>query len=96
MDEATRDQIADCFEQLAGEPRWNGELWTRCYDLVRGNSDDEMVGYIMDDLIHYSGRPLWKSEPRPEDLQIYAQEFRNFAAALRSRVALSEYRKRHE
>ena len=96
MDETTRNQIADCFEQLAAEPRWNGELWQRCYDLVTAHLDDELVAYTMDDLIHYSGRPLFRSEPRPKDIQSYAQEFREFAVALRSLLSLSEYKMRYE
>jgi hypothetical protein len=96
MDDATRNQIAECFEQLAAEPRWNGELWRRCYDLVTANLDDELVGFTMDELIHYSGRPLFRSEPRPEDLQSYAQEFRDYAAAIRSRLSVSEYQDLYE
>jgi len=96
MDEATRNALADALELLADQQVWNCELWHRCYDLVTANADDELVGYMADDLIHYSGRPLFRREPRPKDLQRYRQGFRDFAAALRERLSLSEYRRRYE
>jgi hypothetical protein len=96
MNDTTRNEIAECLERLAAEPRWNGELWQRCYDLVTANSDDELLAYLHDDLIHYTGTPLFRSEPRPVDLQPYSQEFKNFAAALRSRMSLAEFKKQCE
>jgi hypothetical protein len=96
MDDATRDEIANCLDRLAAEPRWNRELWQRCYDLVGANADDELLAYLHDDLIHYSGRPLFRSEPRPADLKRYSQEFRDFAAALRSRMSLAQFKTQHE
>jgi hypothetical protein len=92
MDEATRQEIADCLERLAAEPSWNGNLWQRCYDLVTANWDDELLAYLHDDLVHYSGTPLFRSEPRPADLQRYSQEFRDFASALRARMLLAEFK----
>jgi hypothetical protein len=32
MNDATRNEITECLERLAAEPRWNAELWQRCYD----------------------------------------------------------------
>ena len=86
MNDATRNEIAEYLERLAAEPRWNAELWQRCYDLVNANSDDEVLAYLQDDLIHYTGTPLFGSEPRPVDLHTYSQEFRDFAVAVRSRL----------
>ena len=96
MDKAKRDEIADCLDQLAAEPRWNAALWQRCYDLVTTNADNDLLAYLHDDLIHYTGRPLFRSEPRAADLQAYSQEFRDFAAALRSQMSLEEFKKRYE
>jgi hypothetical protein len=96
MNDTTRNEIAECLERLAAEPRWNGELWQRCYDLVTANSDDELLAYLHDDLIHYTGTPLFRSEPCSVDLQTYSQEFKSFAAALRSRMSLAEFKKQFE
>lgn len=96
MDDATRKEIADCLDELAAQHVWNDALWQRCYDLVTANWDDELVEYLHDDLIHYSGRPLFRSEPRPADLQAYSQEFRDFAVALRSRMSVAEFKKHFE
>jgi hypothetical protein len=95
MDDATRDEIANCLDSMATESRWNGDLWQRCYDLVKANCDDELLAYLHDDLVHYTGTPLFRSEPRPADLQTYSQEFRDFAAALRSRMPLAQFKKQH-
>ncbi len=95
MDDATRNQIADCLELLAAEPRWNEELWQRCYDLVGANSDDELLAYLHDDLIHYTGRSLFRSEPCPADLQTYSQEFRDLASGIRSRMLLADFKKQY-
>jgi len=96
MDDATRDEIANCLDRLAAESRWNGDLWQRCYDLVGANADDELLAYLHDDLIHYTGTPLFRSEPRPDDLKRYSQEFRDFAAALRSRKSLAQFKTQYE
>ena len=95
MDDATRNEIADALDRLAAEPRWNEDLWQRCYDLVGANADEELLAYLHDDLIHYTGTPLFKSEPRPADLHRYSQEFRDFAAAIRSRMSLAEFKKQY-
>ena len=96
MDDATRHEIANCLDQLAAEPRWNGDLWQRCYGLVKANCDDELLAYLHDDLIHYTGTPLFRSEPRPVDLQRYSLEFRDFATALRSRMSVAEFKNQYE
>jgi hypothetical protein len=96
MDEATRNEIADCLDQLAAQSSWNEDLWQRCYDLVMASWDDELVEYVYDDLIHCSGRPIFSSEPRPAYLQTYSEGFRNFAAALRSNMSLAEFKKQYE
>jgi hypothetical protein len=93
MDDVTRNEIANYLDQLAAEPRWNGDLWQRCYDLVTANADDELLEYLHDDLIHYTGRSLFRSEPRPADLRRYSQEFRDFAAAVRARMSLADFKK---
>jgi hypothetical protein len=52
MDEATRSSIADCLDNLASQIAWNPIVWQRCFDLVQANTDDELVAYFIDDLIH--------------------------------------------
>ena len=96
MDDATRNEIAECLEQLAAQPAWNTELWQHCYDLVAANLNDELLACIHDDLIHYTGGPLFRSEPRPADLQSFSQEFRDIAGALRSRMSVTDFKKRYE
>ena len=91
--DVARNEIAGCLELLAAPPAWNEELWQRCYDLVAANMNDELVAYIHDDLIHYTGTPLFRSEPRPADLQRFSQGFRDIADALRSRMSLTDFRK---
>ena len=96
MDDAIRNEIADCLERLASQPVWNEELWQRCYDLVGANHNDELLAYLHDDLIHYTGRSVFRSEPRPADLKAFSQEFRDFASAVRSRMSLQDFKKYHE
>jgi hypothetical protein len=96
MDDATRNEIAESLEQLAAQPVWNAELWQRCYDLVTANLKDELLAYIHDDLIHYTGTPLFRSEPRPADLQRFSQGFRDIAEAVRSRMTPTDFKKRYE
>lgn len=61
MDDTTRNEIAQCLERLAAQLVWNPQLWQRCYDLVMANLNDELLAYIHDDLIHHTGRPLFRS-----------------------------------
>lgn len=95
MDDVTRNEIAGGLEQLASQAMWNEELWQRCYDLVAANHDEALLAYIHDDLIHYTGRPLFRSEPRPKDLRSFSQEFRDIANALRSRMSLEDFKKQY-
>lgn len=96
MDDATRNEIAECLEQLAAQPTWNAELWQHCHDLVAANLNDELLACIHDDLIHYTGGPLFRSEPRPADLQSFSQEFRDIAGALRLQMSVTDFKKRGE
>ena len=48
------------------------------------------------DLIHYTGHSLFRSEPRPADLQSFSQEFRDIAGALRSRMSVTDFKKHYE
>lgn len=102
MDEATRNEIADCLENLASQKVWNPEVWQRCYDLVGANWDDDLLAYVHDDLIHYSGefhsRNIFGLHVKPDRAQLeqYRQEFRDVAAALRERLSLLAARKKYD
>jgi hypothetical protein len=63
---------------------------------LKANGDEELVAYLHDDLVHYSGTPLFSSEPRPVDLRGYSQEFRDFDVALRSRMSLADFKHQYE
>ncbi len=97
LDDATRIDIAKSLEDLAAQDEWNPDAWQRCYGLVAGNMNhDELCEYVHDDLIHYTGTPLFRSAPRPKDFGPYRQEFRDVAAALRARMSLADYRNKYE
>jgi hypothetical protein len=96
MDDRTRNEIAQGLETLASQPVWNDEVWQRCFNLVEANADDELIAYFIDDLIHYTGRPLFRREPRSSDIRRYSQEFRDMAHAVRSRMSLSDFKKNYE
>jgi hypothetical protein len=101
MDEATRNEVAQCLERLAEQEAWNPELWQRCYDLVKANCDNELLKYVHDDVIHYSGNfSAWnilggRVGPDCDQLEDYRYEFRSIAAALRSFIPLSEAEKKY-
>ena len=95
MDDATRNEIAECLETLAAQVVWNATIWQRCFDFVNANADDELIAYFFDDLIHYTGTPLFRREPRPADIKPYSQEFRDMAQAVRSRMSLSDFKKNY-
>lgn len=101
MDEATRQEVAECLEQLADQTVWNPELWQRRYDLVKANWDDELLNYVHDDVIHYSGefhsRNIFGFGVRPDrhQLENYRQEFRDIATALRASMSLSDAKKKY-
>ena len=99
MDEATRNEVAECLERLADEAEWNTDLHKRCYELVGANWDNELLKYIHDDLIHYDGlfhsRNIlgFRVEPNCHELDDYRHEFRSIAAALRARLSLVNAKK---
>ena len=102
MDDATRNEVVECLERLADQTVWNSELWQRCHDLVRANWDNELLEYVYDDVVHYSGlfhsRNIvgFRVKPDRRELERYRQEFRDIAAALRSSIPLSEAKKKCE
>jgi hypothetical protein len=97
LDDAKRIEIAKSLDDLAGQDAWNGDVWQRCYDLVTANmNQDELVAYVHEDLIHYTGTPLFRSAPRAKDLQPFRPQFRDIAAALRLKTSLADYRKNYE
>jgi hypothetical protein len=97
LDDSTRIEIAKSLDDLAAQDVWNADVWQRCYDLVGANMTlDDLVAYVHDDLIHYTGTPLFRSAPRPKDFEPYRQQFRDIASALRSRMSLTDYKKHYE
>jgi len=102
MDGAILNEIAEALERLADQPAWNPEVWQGCHDLVKANWDNELLEYVYDDIIHYSGlfhaRNLLGFRVKPDRLQLaqYRQEFRDIASALRSGISLKEAKKRYE
>jgi hypothetical protein len=97
MDDVTREKIAESLDELAAQNTWNANVWQRCYDVVSLHmNDDDLLGYIFDDLIHYSGRRLFTPAPIPADFNEYRQEFRDIAAALRSGLSLSEGKRKYD
>ena len=90
-------EIAKALDDLAAQDVWSAEVWQRCYDLVERNSaENDLLAYVYDDLIHYSGRRLLRSAPLPKDFNPYRQEFRDVATALRSCMSLGDYKKNYE
>ena len=102
MNDGTRNEIAECLERLAEQAVWNSELWQHCHDLVKANWDDELLEYVYDDVVHYSGnfhaRNIFglRVKPDRDQLERYQQEFRDIATALRSSMPLSEAKKKFE
>ena len=98
----TRKQVADSLVRLSEQSEWNPELWQRCYDLVKANWDNELLEYVHDDLIHYSGefhsRNIFGFRVKPDRYQLenYRQEFRDIASALQSGLSLSEAKQKFE
>ena len=82
-------RLAIALENLANQVTWNAELWEECYKLA-GQSKSELAAYVFDDLIHCSGRPLFRNAPRPDEFLQYVGEFRAVAFGLRSGLALSD------
>jgi hypothetical protein len=102
MDDGIRNEVAGCLERLADQEVWNLELWQRCHDLLKANWDDELLEYVYDDVVHYSGefhaRNIFGFRVKPDRHQLrrYRQEFRDIATALRSHIPLSEAQIRYE
>jgi hypothetical protein len=102
LDDLTRNEIAECLERLADQTEWNDELWQRCYDLVKSNWDNELLEYVYEDVIHYSGlfhsRNIFGFGKKPDQGQVenYRYEFRSIAAALRSSMTLKEAQKKYD
>jgi hypothetical protein len=102
MDEAALKAVAESLEHLAEQEVWNPELWQRCYDLLKANWDNDLLEYVYDDVVHYSGefhsRNIFGFRVKPDRYQLehYRQEFRDIAKALRSSMPLSEAKKKYE
>jgi len=97
LDDVKRIEIAKALEDLAAQDVWSAAVWQQCYDLVGANAEeDELLGYVHDDLIHYTGTRLLRSAPLPKDFGPYRQEFRDVATALRARMSLADYKKNYE
>jgi hypothetical protein len=100
-EDATRNDLADNLDELANQQRWNPELWQRCYDFVGAHLDDELLAYIHDDLIHYSGEFHsvnllgFRVKPDRHQMENYREEFRGIASALRKHLSLIEAKKRY-
>lgn len=96
MDDAARNEVAEFLDRLAEQTVWNPELWQKCYALVGANTANELLGYVYDDLIHYSGLFHahnifgFRVKPDRRQLEDHRREFRAIAAALRSNLSLSE------
>jgi hypothetical protein len=102
MDEASRRELADSLERLADQPDWNPELWRRCHDLVEHHRDDDLLGYVYDEIVHYSG--VFQSpnvfglrvRPRRNQLEPYRKELRVIATAVRLHLPLPEMKKQSD
>ena len=101
MEDPTRNEIASHLDELADQQQWNPELWQLCYDLIGAHSDDELLAYIHDDLIHYSGQVHalnllgFRVKPDRYQMENYRQEFRGIASALREKLSLEEAKKKY-
>lgn len=101
MEDATRNEVAESLEELAEQATWNPELWKRCHDLVKANWDNEVLAYVYDDVVHYSGefhsRNIFgfRVKPNRNQLEQYRQEFRGVAAALRSSMSLADAKQKY-
>jgi hypothetical protein len=102
MDEVSRRELADSLDRLAEQANWNPELWQRCHDLLQRHRDDELLGYVYDEIVHYSG--VFQSpnvfglrlRPRRNQLGLYRKEFRVIANAVRLHIPLPEIKKASE
>jgi len=101
VDDMSRNEVAESLERLADQSVWNPELWQRCFDLVTANWDNELLAYIHDDVIHYSGEFRshnilgFRVKPDRDQLENYRYEFRCIASALRLSMPLGEALKKY-
>jgi hypothetical protein len=58
--------------------------------------DEDLLRFVHDDLIHYTGTRLFRSAPLAKDFNPFRQEFRDVATALRSQMSLFDYKKNYE
>ena len=99
MTDAIRNAIAASLEHLANQESWNPEAWQLCYDSVTANWGNELLGYVHDDLTHYSGVFYshnilgLRTKPDSHELDDYRYEFRSIAAALRAQLSLADAKK---
>ena len=97
LDETKKAEIVRSLDDLVAQDAWNAQIWQRCYDLVTANADEnELLAYVHDDLIHYTGTRLFRSTPIAKDFNPYRQGLRDIATALRSGMSLAEYKKNFE
>jgi hypothetical protein len=77
LDLAKKTEIARSLDDLAAQEDWNADVWQRCSDLVLRHMDEnDLLGYVHDDLIHHT--------PVAKEFNPYRQECRHIATALRS------------
>jgi hypothetical protein len=100
MDDAIRNEIAHRLDELADQQQWNPELWHRCYDLVDAHHDNDLLAYILDDLIHsgeFHAMNLLGFRVKPDRYQMenYQQEFPGIASALREQLSLNDAKKKY-
>jgi hypothetical protein len=102
MDGPTRNYIAECLETVAAQSAWDAQLWQQCYDAVSTHSQNELLAYVHEDLIHYSGlfHSLnilgFRKEPDRYQLEHYRQEFCDIASALRADITLADAKTKYE
>ena len=54
-------EIAKSLDDLAPQDTWSADVWQQCFDLVTANmNEDDLLGYVLDDLIHYTGTRLFR------------------------------------
>ena len=101
MDELTRNRVAESLERLADQAVWNPELRRQTHELVQANWENELLRYVYDDIVHYSGEfhsyNLLGIRTKPDRYQLeqYRQEFRDVASALRSSLSLNDAKKKY-
>jgi hypothetical protein len=93
--------IADALEKVADQQTWEPGVWRHCCELAELNLENELLRYVLQDLVHYEGlrnsRNLvgFSVKADPAQLEQYTREFRDVAAALRVDLSLHEAKKQH-